>query len=148
MAPSACLASRPVSSEIVVPPTEISRVCICVFVFVLIPSRPGGAHPRPVRSDLLLLADAQSLDQLRIPVRILALQVIEQAAALPNEFQQPAAGVVIFCVGFEMLCQVVDSLAEKRNLNFGGSGVVLVGLVIADDFSLVILRDCHALLPL
>ena len=30
--PSACLASRPVSIEIVVPPTEISRVCMSVFL--------------------------------------------------------------------------------------------------------------------
>ena len=38
--------------------------------------------------------------------------------------------MVIFRVGLEVLGQVVDSLAEERDLNFGGAGVCGVGLVL------------------
>src|SRR3954451_7370052 len=55
-----------------------------------------------------LLADAQSRNQRAIAVEILALQVVEQAPALADEPQEPAARVVIFRVGLEVLGEVID----------------------------------------
>src|SRR4051812_7202556 len=65
-----------------------------------------------------LLTDAEALDHLCVTVDVLALQVVEQAAALANELEQPAARVMILAVGLEMLGQVVDSFAQNRDLDF------------------------------
>jgi hypothetical protein len=70
------------------------------------PARPG------------LLANTEALDQLSIPLRILALEIVEQATALANELQKTATGVVIFGVDLEVLGQIADTFAEKRDLNF------------------------------
>jgi hypothetical protein len=70
------------------------------------PARPG------------LLANTEALDQLCVPLRVLALEIVEQATALANELQKTATGVVIFGVDLEVLGQVTDTLAEKRDLNF------------------------------
>ena len=64
-----------------------------------------------------------SADQLGVTVGVLALQVVEQAAALADELQQPAARVMILRVRLEMFRQVVDALAEERDLDFRGAGV-------------------------
>ena len=71
----------------------------------------------------VLLADAQAADQFRVALRVLALQVIEQAPALTDQLQQAAARVMILRVGLEVFGEVVDALAEERHLNFGGAGV-------------------------
>ena len=51
----------------------------------------------------LLAAEAQSVDQALVAVAVVPLEVVEQPAPLPHELQQPAAGVVVFGVGLEML---------------------------------------------
>src|SRR3954451_11611880 len=96
------------------------RVCMCPS-FTEEEGQPrGGQCPDDARraadadraapAGAVLLADAQALDQLGIAITVLALQVVQQTPALANELQQPAAGVVIFCVGLEMLGEVVDPL--------------------------------------
>jgi hypothetical protein len=47
--------------------------------------------------------------------------------------------VEVLAVGAEVLGQVVDAGGEKRDLDFGRAGVLLVGLVIRDDLGL---NDC------
>jgi hypothetical protein len=46
--------------------------------------------------------------------------------------------MMVLRVRLEMLCQVVDALREDRNLNFWGSGVGVVGLVIANELGLAV----------
>jgi hypothetical protein len=46
-----------------------------------------------------------------------------------------------------MLGQVVDALAEQRDLNFRGPGVALVGTVAVDDPGLTVLGKRHNLPP-
>ena len=43
------------------------------------------------RSVRALLADAETLDQARVPIRVFALQVIEKSTSLADQFQQPTA---------------------------------------------------------
>src|SRR5574341_2369388 len=116
-APSACLASLPVSMDRVREPSRSSRVCM-VFISFQVAGRPGGCGFR-------LLADTQPVDQLGVPFRVLALEVIQQASPLSDEFQEPAARMVILCVNLEMFREVTDPLAEDRNLNLRGSCVSL-----------------------
>ena len=40
-----------------------------------------------------------------------------EAAALADQLQESAAGMVVLGVGLEMFSQVVDAFAEKRYLN-------------------------------
>ena len=90
------------------------------------PVRAAVARPRPAVPGDFLLADAEPLDQLGVAVGVLALQVVEQAAALADQLQEPAAGVMILDVCLEMFGQVVDAFAEERDLNLGGAGVGVV----------------------
>src|SRR5439155_14745148 len=78
---------------------------------------------------LWLFPDVETLDQVGVALRVLGLEVVEQPAAAPDEHQQAAAGVVILCVRFEMFRQVVDALAENRDLDFWWSRVGLMRLV-------------------
>jgi hypothetical protein len=66
----------------------------------------------------LLFPNSEALDQVGIPIRILLLQIVEQASALPHELQQATAGVVILGVSLKVLREVVDALAQESDLNF------------------------------
>src|SRR5829696_2661275 len=105
----------------------------------------AGLRPEPrepwASSHEPLFADAEALDQVRVAVGVLALQVIQQAAALADQFQEAAPGVVVFRVGLEMLGEIADALAEERDLHFGRAGVAVVGLVAVDDFGLTVLGE-------
>jgi hypothetical protein len=76
---------------------------------------------------LRLLPDPEFADYVAIAVRIVRLQVIQQAASLAHQHQQTTAGCVILFVGLEMPGQVVDPLAQNRDLDFRRSGVRFVG---------------------
>ena len=52
-----------------------------------------------------LLAQTKSLNQRAMAVNALALEIVQQLAALAYEHQQTAAGVVILCVRLEVLGQ-------------------------------------------
>ena len=69
-------------------------------------------------ASLSVAAEAQALYDVLILLRLGSLEVIEQPAALADEHQEAAAGMVIFRVRFEVLGQIVDALAENRDLNF------------------------------
>src|SRR4030095_15212199 len=142
-APSACLARRPVSIESVCLPAEISRVCMSVFLFLSFELRqllavrlfgfrardsrlrpPGdGARGLTPAATRRLLPNTEPLDQLGVAIRIFALQVVQQASPLTDQLQKAAARVMILRVGLEMLGQVIDALAQERDLYLGGSGI-------------------------
>src|SRR5262245_57442049 len=88
--------------------------------------------PLPTR----LLTDAQPFDQLLVPADVLALQVVEQAAALADELEQPAARVVVLLVGLEVLGELVDPLREQGHLHLRRPGVLLVRPELLDDHAL------------
>src|SRR5471032_1533767 len=94
-----------------------------------------------------LLADVQSLDEIRISRRVFGFEVIEQPAAFADEHQETAAGVVILRMRLEMLCQVVDAFTENGYLHFRGTGVRFVSFVAADELCLAILGQRHRVPP-
>src|SRR5271167_2649316 len=124
-APPACLASLPVSNLSVLSPTLTSRVCI------------GGT----------LLPDVQALDQIGVALSVLRLEVVEQPPPAADQHQQTAARMMILRVGLEVLGEVVDALAENRNLYFGRTGVRVVRLVGANQFRLAVFGQRHGLFP-
>ena len=46
----------------------------------------------------MLLADTKPLDQLGVAIGIFALEVVEKTAALPDQFEESAPGVMILGV--------------------------------------------------
>src|SRR5258708_24662227 len=95
----------------------------------------------PTPKDSSLFADAEAFDQFGVAIRVLALQVIQQAAALSDQLQQAAARVVVLCVRLEMFGEIADPLAEERDLHFRGARVAFVGLETGDDFRLTVLGE-------
>lgn len=60
----------------------------------------------------MLLAQAKTFDNLAIPIRVAAVQVVQQPAAAVDHHDQSASRSVILCVGFEVSGEVVDALAQ------------------------------------
>src|SRR5262249_4542441 len=90
-----------------------------------------------------LLTNVEALDEIRVPLRVLRLQVIQQPAAASDEHQQPAARMMVFGVCLEVLGQVVDAFAEECNLDFRGAGVAVVGLITANQLGLAVFAQGH-----
>jgi hypothetical protein len=94
--------------------------------------RVTGKHPgnegRPAKMQKPRLrkksvAQLELLGNGLVTADVLALQIFEQAAALTDHHQQPAAGAVVFLVGLQMFRQMVDPLREQRDLDIGRAGV-------------------------
>src|SRR5580765_2543734 len=97
--PPACLASLPVSKLRVLLPMVSSRVVI-----------KDSSWPS--------FTDVQSFDQIGVSLGVFEFEVVEQPPALADEHQEAAAGMVILGVRFEVFGQIVDALAQNRDLNF------------------------------
>src|SRR5262245_14502273 len=51
--------------------------------------------------------------------------------------------MVVLRVGLEVLGQIADAIAEKRDLDFRGACIAVVGFVRADDLGLAVLGKRH-----
>src|SRR5687767_12510906 len=90
-----------------------------------------------------LLAQAEALDHAAVLVRVRALQVIEQLAALADQLEQPATRVEILDVSLEVLGEPVDALGEKRHLDFRRAGIGARTLILLHDLRLLRNLQCH-----
>src|ERR1041384_1229508 len=77
-------------------------------------------------------AQLEPVDQLLVATGVLDLQIFEQAPALTDHHQQPAAGMEILAGGRKMLGEVLDPLGEDRALHFRGAGVAFFGRIVFD----------------
>src|SRR3546814_4420919 len=84
------------------------------------PRRSAAPRCRPG-----LPAQAELLDEGLVARGILAVQVIEQAAAAVDNLQQTTTAVVVVLVGLEVLGQVHDAGGEQGDLDFRRAGVVV-----------------------
>ena len=83
---------------------------------------------------ILLLSEVQACDDRSVTLDVLLFEIVEQATALTDHFQQASARVMILLVEFEVLIEVVDALGEQRDLNLGRTGVTLVQGIRFDEF--------------
>ena len=74
------------------------------------------------------------MEHLVILVNVVAFQVVEKLAAAARKLEQTAAAVEILGVGAKVFREVVNTSREQRDLDFGRSGVLIVGFVSGDDF--------------
>src|SRR4051812_33908299 len=167
-APSACLASLPVSRLRVDAPsahstrvtcTELSSLRLrqesshrplrglptadCRSKIVETAARWGPSNLRPAVTRRRLLPEPQLLDQCQVAGAVRVLQVLEQVGPLADHLEQAAAGGVVLRVGPHVLREAVDPLGQERDLDLGRAAVVVGALVRGNEFGLAFLRDRH-----
>jgi hypothetical protein len=81
--------------------------------------------------------DPESLDEGPIPRRILFPEILQKPAALSDQHQQAAAGMMVFFVGAKMAGQAIDPLGEERDLYLRRTGVTFVNAVLLNKRSLL-----------
>src|SRR5579884_102752 len=95
-----------------------------------------------------LAAQAELLDEGAVALEVVLLQIVQEAAAPPDELEQPAPRVVVVLVRSQVLGQVVDPLGQHRDLYLRRAGVGLAAAVLRDDLLLCFLGQGHCpLLP-
>jgi hypothetical protein len=95
-----------------------------------------GEQPR-------LFAEIQRRNDTEIALDIRVLQIVEQPAALADEFEQPTTRVVVFLMCLKMLRQIRDSLTEQCDLDLRGSRVFFVQAVLVNDALFCADREWH-----
>lgn len=90
-----------------------------------------------------LFTQAEGFDEFLVAGGIDFFEVVEEAAAVGDEFHQAAAAVHILLVGFEVLGEVGDTLGQDGDLDFGRAGVFFGAGVGFDQFGLAFGGDGH-----
>ena len=85
-----------------------------------------------------LLADTHLQNYSLIPLCVVLLQIVEQAATLAYHHEKTATRSVVLLVRTEVLGQLTDALAKKGNLDFRAACVGGVGLVLLDDIGFLL----------
>ena len=91
------------------------------------------------------MAQAEVGDEGAVALDVSPLEVAQQAAALADHHQQPAAGMVILGMGLKMLGQVLDPVGQEGNLHLAGTGIGLMDFELFNNFlfSLCCLRHAE-----
>src|SRR5680860_114448 len=101
--------------------------------------RPWPTCPQPVSA-----AEAEVRYESAVALQIVPLEVAQQAAALADQHQQAAAGVVILAVRAQVAGEIVNPLGEQGDLYFGRPGVATGATVLVDQLGLLFLGPTHA----
>jgi hypothetical protein len=83
-----------------------------------------------------LLTEPQFLDDILISLNIHPSHVVEQPPPLTDELQKTSPGVVILLVSLEMLCEVIDAIAQNGNLHLRGTRIFVMEFETIDDLLL------------
>jgi hypothetical protein len=70
-----------------------------------------GSRPSPPEPELG--------DNRPVPLDVGPLQIVQQAAPLADQLEQPAPRIVVMGVRFQMVGEVIDPFAEDCDLDFG-----------------------------
>jgi hypothetical protein len=112
---------------------------LCVFMTFPLPQSRGIVEMRAAATmaaahNYGLLADAQLPDQSPVLGNIFLLQIFEQVSTLADQFQQTAAGMMIFGMRFKMLGEIHDPFGQQGNLHLARTGIGFVGLKFFNEF--------------
>ena len=88
--------------------------------------------------------DAQALNQVLVPFRVMAFQVFQQAAAAGDHRQQSTPGMMVFRMLLEMIVELENTLAQDRYLDLWRTGVRFMHTVLGNLLLLGIGRQSHA----
>ena len=81
-----------------------------------------------------LLTDAEASDESGVAINVVSGKVIQKAAPLTDEDEKAASCTGVAMINLEVGGEVLDPLGKKGDLDFGGTGVLLVLAISLDDF--------------
>jgi hypothetical protein len=79
-----------------------------------------------MENEMSLLTNTERFDNDPIALDIIFSQIIEQVTPLADQLEQSPSRMMIFLMRLEMLCQIRDPVAEKRNLHLRRAGVFVM----------------------
>jgi hypothetical protein len=82
-----------------------------------------------------LLAQAKAINNLAVPIRVTPVEIVQEPPALVDHHDQPPPRRMVLNVGLEVRRQVVDPLAQKRNLHFGRARILYMSPELFDQHS-------------
>lgn len=91
----------------------------------------------------VLVTEAKISDDLAIAFDIGPLEIVQQAAAASYHLEEALTRVVIFCMGAEVVGQIVDVICEDCDLDDCGAGVRSMRAVLFDCRCFL---KCHVVL--
>ena len=80
-----------------------------------------------------LVPETKLLDERPVGREIGVPEVGQQPPPGPDHFEQPSTPVMILCMGAEVIGEGVDPLGEKRHLDPGRAGVLVVKPVFGQN---------------
>jgi len=90
-----------------------------------------------------LSAQAEALDDFAVTLDVLVADVIEKRAALIDQFDQTAAGVMILLVLMEVASEVFDSRAKQRDLNLWRTRITAGELMFGNNLLFLFCAQGH-----
>lgn len=72
-----------------------------------------------------LTPEAETLDEGLVAILVIGPEVLQQTTTTTDQLEETTTAVVVLLVLLEMVGEVVDPLAEQRNLNLRRASVVL-----------------------
>ncbi len=99
----------------------------------------------PGRSGILP-AQSEAFEHRLVTRRGPSLQVVQQAAPLPDHHQQAAPGMHILLVGVQVSGQISNPFGQDRDLYLGRAGVLLGGAEFLDQFPGPFACDRHCMI--
>ena len=109
---------------------SLSRICDRVGNLTPI-SAGNSAETGPQAQPLL--ADAEFRDDGLVALGIVFLEVVEQATALADQHEQPAARAVVFLVRLEVLRQLSNPFTKQSDLDLRASGIARMRPVLVNE---------------
>jgi len=89
------------------------------------------------------LADLEPLNDVEIPLRLDALEIVEQAATSAHHLQQSTTACEVLRVLLEVVGEMRDPTREQGNLDLGRPGVGIPSPIRTDEFRFSIFRERH-----
>jgi hypothetical protein len=90
-----------------------------------------------------LFADLKFLDDLAISINILLCEIVKEASALADQFQEAEATMVILLVTLKVRRQHVDVGCKDGNLHFRAARICATLPVLLDDLRLLFFANRH-----
>ena len=83
------------------------------------------------------------MDQASVSLVIVLLEIVEKPPSLAYKHEEAPAGVVILNMNLEVLREMIDALAEQRNLHLRRAGIGLMDSELLNNLFPVLLSNPH-----
>lgn len=80
-----------------------------------------------------LFSETKRGDEVTVPGNVFVVEVPQQTTPATDEFQEPPATGMVVLVSLEVIKQLLDALGEHGHLNFDGTCVFLMALMLLDN---------------